>query len=282
MNAHNHRTLVGVFTVVILMVTLMFGVLPARSAIITNSDIEPLNGHLIHSGKGGLDLILFTHANGIGVTNNEIKEKGKLVFNGDDSNTDTPTGGITSMSESYITSIGDLRNFYRITFPDGHGGSLVNEIVLTVDVSQAGGGGGAHFITLDTLNVVVNYDQFSPASDPRNDPWVNDIDSATQNSTGSGFSGGTAIANLDPAIVPKTLDVMSSGSGWADYLIYTGIDPFDPAFDDETPILFFWESSDHHGGGTDIFISHEVVPEPGTMVLLFAGGIGMLIRRRRP
>ena len=72
--------------------------------------------------------------------------------------------------------------------------------------------------------------------------------------TGSGFSGGTTVANLDPA------------------------------FTDETPILFFWESSDHHGGGTDIFISDavgpEFIPEPGTMVLLFVGGVGMLIRRK--
>ncbi len=280
MNAQKIFDQTVVFAVVVLATMLVFGGSPALGAAITNSDIEPLNGHLVSSGKGGLDLILFTHANGIGVTDNEVKKKGKVVFNGDDSNTDTPTGGTTSMSESYITSIGDLRNYYKVTFPDGQGGSLVSEIILTVDVSQ-GGGSGTNFITLNTLNVVVNYDPFTPTPDTRNDPWTNDLDSSTQNSTGSSFSGGATIANLDPAIVPKKLDVMSNGNGWADYLIYTGINPFDSAFDDETPILFFWESSDHHGGGTDIFLSHAVVPEPATMTLLGISGVIALIRRRR-
>ena len=284
MNAHNHKTLVGIFTAVILTTMLTFGGLPAQGAVITDSDIEPLNGHLVHSGNGQLDLILFTFANGLGVTNNEIKEKSKIVFNGDDANTDEPVGGHpASASESYITSMGDLRNFYRVAFPDGQGGSTMTEIVLTIDLCQTGQGQGANDadnITLNTLNILIDYDDFTPASDPRNDPWTNDISSSVQNSTGSGFSGGTTISSLAASVPPKQLDVTNNGSGWADYLIYTGINPFDSAYSDDTPILFFWESSDHHGGGTDVFISHDV-PEPGTMVLLLAGGIGMLIRRRK-
>jgi hypothetical protein len=243
---------------------------------------------VIHAGNGKLDLILFNFNQGSGVNNNELKEKGTTIFNGDDANTDMPVGTgnpqSSGASESYITSIGDLRNFYRTTFPDGLGGSTINEIVLFVDLCETGQGQGNNtndYITLNTLNVVVNYDPFLPVPDIRNDPWNNDIDPATQNSTGSAFSGGTTIANLDAAITPKTLPVTAHGSGWADVLIFTGINPFDTAFTDETPILFFWESSDHEGGGTDIFISGTHAPEPGTMVLLGLGGLGLLARRRR-
>jgi hypothetical protein len=268
---------------------------PAKGSIITDADIVsiPEPAHVVHSGAGQLDLILFAFANGVGVNNNELKEKGSIIFNGDNANTDMPLGTGNSQgqgdhrntwaSESYITCIGNLRDFYRATFPDGQGGSTINEIVLFVDLCETGQGEGNNtndYIMLTTLDIVVGYDAF-PSGDIRNDPWNSDIGSDPQNSTGSGFGGGTTIANLDVAITPRMLPVTAHGSGWADCMIFTGIDPFDNAFTDDTPILFFWESTNHEGGGTDVFISGTHAPEPATMVLLTLGGLGMLLRRNR-
>jgi len=269
---------------------------PAGADLITDMDIVPVAvPHEIHAGNGQLDWILFNFGNGYGVNGNEIKERGVVVFNADDANTLMPVGtgnstgsgpgngADTSVSQSYITSIGDLRNFYRLVFPDGEGGSAIDEIVLFVDLTETGQGQGNNpndFITLTTLNILVDYDDF-PGDDPRNDPYANDLDSATQNSTGSGFTGGTTLAWLDPAVAPMDLSVVAPGSGWADYAIHTGINPFDPSFTDDTRILFFWESTNHEGGGTDIFLSGASVPEPGAIAILILGGVGMLLRRRR-
>lgn len=260
---------------------------PTLGDYISEADIVPTPGHVIHTRNGQLDLILFNFSNGAGVNNNELKVQGTTLFNGDNANTDMPVGigngAYPSASESYITSIGDLRNFYRTMFPDGEGGATIHEIVLCVDLNKTGKGQGNNdndFITLMTLDIVVDYDPFL-AGDPRNDPWSNDLDSAAQNATEDGFSGGMTAASLDPAMTPKTLTVNANGSGWADYMIYTGINPFDQAYSDETPILFFWESADHHGRGTDIFISGAAAPEPATMLLLGLGGTAGLWKRRR-
>ncbi|MDY7011516.1 MAG: PEP-CTERM sorting domain-containing protein [Planctomycetota bacterium] len=293
MNAHRIRSHVFAFAISVTILALFFS--PAEGSVITEADIVsmPEPAHVVHSGNGQLDLILFTFDNGIGVNNNELKERGNVIFNGDDANTDMPVGTgnnqgqgnnkETWASESYITSIGELRDFYRTTFSDGQGGSTINEIALFVDLCETGQGHGDNtndYIMLNTLDIIVGYDAF-PGEDIRNDPWNNDIGSDVQNSTGSGFSGGTTIACLDAAVTPRMLPVTAHGSGWADCLIFTGIDPFDTAFDDETPILFFWESTNHEGGGTDVFLSGVSAPEPATIVTLALGGLGMLLRRRR-
>jgi hypothetical protein len=296
MNARSISARTLAYAVAVSATALAVAVSPAGAALITDTDIVPVAvRHEIHAGNGHMDWILFNFGNGYGVNNNEIKERGVVVFNADDANTLMPVGTGNStgngpgngkdtwVSQSYITSIGDLRNFYKLAFPDGEGGSEIDAIVLFVDLCETGQGQGNNpndFITLTTLNVIVDYDAF-PGDDARNDPFANDLDTATQNSTGSGFTGGTTAASLDPSMAPKDLSVVAPGSGWADYMINTGINPFDPRFTDDTRILFFWESINHEGGGTDIFISGVHAPEPGAMVLLTMGGAGILLRRRR-
>ena len=254
----------------VLLVTLLGScVLTAASvnaAVIENSDIVMLPGSVVGSGNGTLDLILLGFTSGGGVNENAAGG-----FDGDDSNIEMPTGGPSAVSESYITSMGEIRDFYILNFPDGMGGSLEDEMTLFFDMSETG---QVNHITLNTLTIVIDYDLF-PALDVRNDPLNEDIDSPTQNTTGSGFTGGTVIASLNPAIVPKVLPLNVQGSGFADYAILTGVNPFDVAFSDSTRVLFFWESTDHDDGGDKVFFSGSVrsteVPEPTCAIMLMVG-----------
>jgi hypothetical protein len=234
----------------------------ATAGLITSQDIIPLTGHYTGSGNGTLNLILFTES--AGGSGNSAGS-----FNGDNACTDMPTGSSkTTASESYITSIGELRQFYALNFP----GLQITNIVLYVDLNQITGDPG---ITLNDLVVVTDYAQ--NFGDSRDNPHLNDITSAKQNATNAGFSGGTIQARLDG---PKTLPFLQQGAGWADYAIHLGVNPQDPSFSDSTRILFHWESSGHNDGGETIFLSGTYqVPEPATLIFLASGRL--LFRRRR-
>lgn len=234
----------------------------AFGGTITDSDIQPLPFQAVGAGLGTLDFILFASAaGGSGNTTG--------AFNGDNSNTDMPTGNTSLANESYITSIGELRDFYRLQFPDGMGGSTVGNIVLYVDINQTG---PSPSVYLEALNVVLNYDLFAGA-DPRNNPAGNDLSSAQQNATGSNYTGGTLLASLDAS--PKNLAEVNAGGGWADYAITLNINPFDASFSDSDRILFHWVSSNHNGGPEKVFLSGvagvaPVIPLPPAVL---AGGV---------
>ena len=246
---------------------------PASAALITDPDIVPIPDHATGSGNGTLDLILFTESSG-GAGNSAGS------FNGDNANTQMPTGsGQTTANESYITSMGEIRDFYRLNFPDGMGGSTVNQIVLFVDINETG---GAQDITVDILDIVSDYT--ASFGDARDNPAGNDIASNVQNGTNAGFSGGTLQANLDGS---KVLPYQNNGAGHADIAIFTGINPFSGSFSDSTRVLFHWASSIHDNGGETIFLSGEFapqdlrVPEPASAALAFvAVGLGLAARRR--
>lgn len=247
---------------------------------ITDNDILPIMRHEQGSGNGTLDLILFTESAG-GANNTSGP------FNGDDANTAMPTGnGHTTASVTYVTSMGELKNFYRLNFPDGNGGSVVSEIAIFVDVNETG---QVNDILLDAFEIVANYNQgFSPANDLRNNPHLGDVPSNKQNAIDTSYSGGTVESELD-ANVPKLLTLNNQGGGWADHVIFTGIDPF--SFADNTRVLFHWESSAHDSGGETIFLSGEVspgdvwtdynVPEPATTSLAMLAFAPLLRRSSR-
>jgi hypothetical protein len=242
--------------------------------LIDGSAVTLTTGNETQSGNGQLDLILFGYAGGGGVTDNEV-----TAFNGDDANTQAPGGGTSSIAGSYITSMGELRAFYRLNFPDGQGGSMVGEIVLFVDLNETG---KVNDIQLDDLRIAIDYSPF-PGSDPRNTPATVDITSTTQNSTGSTVSGGTTLAQLESSSAPLSLPLNVQGAGWADLYIRTGINPFAQEYQDSTPVQFAWASHDHDDGGDKVFLSGGYnpfpVPEPVTLALLALGGL--LAARRK-
>jgi hypothetical protein len=231
-----------------------------QANVITDPDLYIIQGNELQSGNGLLDFYFFN-----GSTSHE--ENVCDGFDGDDSNSEMAHGGTTTVRESYITSIGELRTFYTLCFSDDNR----HNIGLSVDINESD-----YEITLNSLTVVIDYD--ATYGDLRDDPFSGDIDSATQNLTNDLFTGGTTAAWLDSS--PKTLTEYNPGGGWADYIIWTGIDPFDGAFEDDTRILFHWDSEGHSDGGDTIFISGSYVPEPISLSLLALGGLCLLRRRR--
>ena len=233
------------------------------------------------SGNGQLDIIVFSPTNGAGVNENADSTALPGFPTGidvDDANTDMPGGSSTSTSgESWVTSMGDLQNFYKYTFPDGSGGSLVNELLIFVDVHETG---PTNQFDLNTLSLWSGYT--SPAVDPTGS---NDIDRDTQNGIENGFSGGTLEAALDTT---HSLVQVNPGEGFPDVIIFTGINPF--SFSANTKLLINWASSAHDGGGDKAFLSgtyraqdfrdgdggSNAIPEPGSLLLMGSGLLSLL------
>lgn len=231
--------------------------------IITDEDVIWLDGG-VGSGNGTLDLLLFTES--AGGANNEYNG-----FDGDNANTDMPTGGTSTADEAFITSIGEIRDYYVLQFPDGGGGSTVTSMGLFVDLNQVTHKGD---YVITKLNVVLNYDQ--SFGDDRDDPDLYDISSSLQNGISDvGYTGGTLLAWLDG---PKAL-LADHGAGWADYVIDLGIDPFNAAYADTDRVLVEVGVTGNTNGGETIFFSGDYIPEPATICLLGLGGL--LIGRKR-
>lgn len=277
MNTGNYVRVLRLFSAVFcfgLAVSLLLAVSPAQGVeIITDADINWTLNNQVGSGNGTLDFLLFTESAG-------GSENSGGGFDGDDANTDMPTGaGSQTAVESFITSIEEIRDFYILNFPDGGGGSEINEIVLFLDMNEIT---GQPTFALNDLTILKDYT--ANFGDDRDNPAGTDISSALQNSTDTGYTGGTILAQLDG---PKVLSLNEQGAGFADYCINTKIDPFDPELDGAR-LLFFWDSGSvahpHDDGGESIFLSGEFaqcIPEPGTMALMGFGFLALLAGRRR-
>jgi hypothetical protein len=246
----------------------VFPVATARAGYITNDDIYPLDGNYTGSGNGTLDFILLTES--AGGSGNFDNASG---FDADDSNTNMPSGvtGGTA-TESFITSMGELRDFYTLNFPT----DPVTGIGIFVDLNQITGGLD---LILNTLTVTIDYDP--NFLDARDYPAANDLESVLQNSTSAGFTGGVVEAALDGI---KILPLVEQGAGWADYLLVTDINPFDSAYTDTTRVLFHWDSLGHDDGGETIFLSGTYspgdIPEPASVLVLALGALAVTRRRR--
>ena len=276
-------------SIVIFMVVVFVGVSTEAHAVIADSVsisiIEPADilgfpdPAPSASGLGNLDLIMFSHA--AGGADNKVKI-GSVWHDYDNANTDLPSGAgsPSTVNESYITSIGDLRDFYNINFTDPL--KPVNEIVLSFNINETG---TPQTIELSVLDVIINYT--IPTDNPAQ---PNDIASSVQNGINSTFDGGTRIARLGTEV---TLDQLYTGTGRPDYSILTGINPFDAAYSDSDKFLVHWESNLHNNGGETVFVSGKyrkedlingngtVIPEPATMSLLGIGLLGLLGFRKK-
>ena len=190
--------------------------------------------------------------------------------------------GAALVDAYYITSFGDLRSFYTQQFIDN--GSTINEMMIIVDLNE----NVARDVNFDLLDIIVgNTDIYG---DERDNPYGTDIESSLQNIT-SRVTGGTIISRYatDASITTSKLTT-ENGSGWADYGILTGIDPFDITYDNRDRIAFHLQFSSLTGGPEEVFLSgkyssadilNKGIPEPATILLLGIGTMAVLRRRRR-
>jgi hypothetical protein len=283
---------------------------PSMSVIEADDVAALMDPQPAGSGLGLLDLVLLAPS-GFGSLNNPA---GALNF--DNSNTNMPTGASANANESYVTSVGELRDFYRLNFPDGSGGSMVSELLLFAALQEAGAPGT---ISLDGLDLAIDYSV--PSSAAAQDPAANDVTATIQNAINGTVDTGTG-TRLVSLVGPLTLqDVRPEG---ADVVLASGWNPFDPSLSDGTRLMVHWTSSQHDSAGESLFLSgalapHDVcgplgrcgaepgpdpdpelepepgspgsgdssvdsndpvVPEPSSLLLSFVGAIGLFVRRR--
>lgn len=224
------------------------------------------------AGTGTLDYLFFTFSNAERDNCPSPGDGGCAAFDGDNANTEVAGGGDTMFDESYVTSMGEIQDFYLFAFPPPM--KTPNEIILFLDINEQG---QDTMVDLCDLQIVTNYGGlFPPADDPAN----NDVLKDSQNAIEHTFTLGTLEAVLDPTFTcpdnPLTLE-STPGSGFADLMIFTGINPFD--FPPETPVVFFFEMASLTPGGEEIFLSGNFFPfivggeimQMSTTSLLLAG-----------
>ena len=242
--------------------------------VITVDDISSIDTNTIGSGNGTLDLRLLTFSG------SEIQNAAS-GFDFDNGNNDLPQGSgadISFFDESYFTSAGELKDFYELNFPDGIGGSTIDELVVFLDLNETGATAQANNL-LTRLDIFLNPDSVNGGLDP----VANDLTSNQQAGIDQISTGGALIANLDS---PVNLPVLFQGAGFADYAIFTGINVFD--LDDSDTLLFDISFENLNNGAEEIFLSGEFagldivqVPEPGSFSIVGLLGLALVARRSR-
>lgn len=249
---------------------------PAHALPITTTDILLIPETASGSGNGTLDMRLFTFSGA------EIPNSAG-TFNGDNGNNTLPNAGGSdtySFAESYVTTGAELKAYYNLNFPAGS----IDEIVLFLDLNETGTDGKATN-TLAKLDVVRNPTTIQGSPNP-----FDDVSSAEQAAINQIYSGGTTIAWLDPQPAAN-LPIMSQGAGFADYAVFTGINPF--TLNDGDVLLFNISMNTLNDGAEEWFLSgkfsaqdiEEVlappVPEPMTATLFASGLAGLVLRWRK-
>lgn len=252
--------------VAVLIVALALAAQTGLAGVITTADIVAIPQHVTGSGNGTLDLRMFTYSG------SEIKNASG-AFNGDNGNNTLPQGGgadTNVFAESYVTTAGELKAYYNLNFAPGS----IHEIMMILDLNETGN--GESYNTLEKLNIVLNPTSIQGDPDPSSD-----VSSDAQAAINQVYVGGTTIANFDPEPAAN-LPINSQGAGFADYAIFTGIDPF--SLNDNDVLLFNLSMSYLSNGAEEVFLSGTYspsdipltpTPEPGTLVLLAVGLLGL-------
>ena len=244
----------------------------AQATTIGTNWIVGIPSGVTGSGNGTLDLRLATFSG------SDIENIGGS-FNFDNGNNTLPQGGgadTNSFAESYVTTAGELQDYYNLNF--GATGVGQVQLVLFLDLNETGSGQLNN--TLAILDIILNPATIQGGPNPSGD-----VTSAEQAAINQVFTGGTFLAELDPEPADN-IPVISQGAGFADYAIATGIDPF--ALNDSDVVLFNFSMNTLNNGAEEIFLSGTFAgsdipglptPEPATALLL-AGGIAALAAAR--
>ncbi len=276
----------------------------SHAGMITDADTIALVGDENITGSGNGTLAFMWYTKGV----NENKQGGNGA-NWDDANTDVPTGdGNTDdgvYDEYFITSFGDLQEFYSLNFGVTGTGEITLVIFLDLDETEPFSPNNS----LEILDLwldpeaVAGEDPTVPTSDY--DAAGGDVDDADQNVIADAtepFAGGELLAYLDP-LFTNNLPVTQQGGGFADYALITMIDPF--AYNPSQLLLVHQKISVLSNGPETKFLSGLVASndlctgtplppncidpdptpmnEPSTLALLGTGILGLfvLVRRRR-
>jgi hypothetical protein len=243
-----------------------------QAAVITSTDIvaTPKSSDFgTGSGNGTLDLRLMTFSG------SEIgNESG--AFNGDNGNNKLSQGGgqNQSFAESYVTTAGDLQTYYDLNF----GVNTVDELVIFLDINETGNGTETNNLTL--FDIVLN-----PTTIQGNPDATGDVTSDEQVAIKQNYTGGTSIASLD---FSKNLATNEQGAGFADYAIFTGINPYLLGVDDV--LLFNVSMEGLNNGAEELFldgtysgadVEPPVVPIPAAVWLFGSALAGLGWMRRK-
>jgi hypothetical protein len=261
----SHLTSCCRFSYLAAVVLLLLTGLAAQATTIGPSRIVAIPSGVVGSGNGTLDLRMAT-ASG--------SEIGNTAGSFDNGNNTLPQGGgadTASFAESYVTTAGELQNYYNLNF--GATGPGQVQLVLFLDLNETGSGQPNN--TLAVLDIILNPTTIQGSPNPSGD-----VTSAQQAAINQVYTGGTVLAELDPEPAAN-IPVNSQGAGHADYAIATGIDPF--ALNASAVVLFNFSMNTLNNGAEEFFLSGTfagsdipglppaAVPEPSTALLLAAG-----------
>ena len=259
----------------IALTALLLTIAPAGyAASIGPGEIVMIPSGVVGSGNGALDLRLLTHSG------SEI-DNASGSHDYDNGNNTTPQGGgadINSFVESYVTTAGELQDYYTLNF--GATGPGEVQLVVFLDLNETAGGDPNN--TLGVMDIILNPTTIQGNPDPSLD-----VTSAQQAAIDQVYTGGSLLAGLNPEPAAN-MPLNAMGAGFADYAIATGIDVF--TLNASDVVLFNFSMDLLSDGGEELFLSGVFagsdipgippLPEPGTGLLL-GMGLAMLGAGRR-